>query len=257
MHPCGAPTPSPLDLHFMDGGSGLGACLGLTKGSWPGKPASPRPLSQSNVAASNAKLALFYDWLFFSPDKDSIMNIGAWLPPASAARPAPPAAGLGEACPEPQGRVEWARLEQFCGPPGAPRAEQGGRWGGTRPSPLVPAAWAWTRGGVCSGKGGLILPLFRVPGTRADEDYQPFWGSPPLGSAQWEWGAVGLGAGSEAALPVLVHRASHPGHAPLHEAPPGHHRHAPGLHVPRTCRPPSPLRPAARGWARAPRTSGP
>lgn len=130
MHPCGAPTPSPLDLHFMDGGSGLGACLGLTKGSWPGKPASPRPLSQSNVAASNAKLALFYDWLFFSPDKDSIMNIGAWLPPASAARPAPPAAGLAEACPEPQGRVEWARPEQFCGPPGAPRAEQGGRWGG-------------------------------------------------------------------------------------------------------------------------------
>lgn len=35
------------------------------------------PLFQSNVAASNAKLALFYDWLFFSPDKDSIMNIGA------------------------------------------------------------------------------------------------------------------------------------------------------------------------------------
>jgi hypothetical protein len=28
------------------------------------------------VAASNAKLALFYDWLFFSPEKDSIMNIG-------------------------------------------------------------------------------------------------------------------------------------------------------------------------------------
>ena len=31
---------------------------------------------QSNVAASNAKLALFYDWLFFGPEKDSIMNIG-------------------------------------------------------------------------------------------------------------------------------------------------------------------------------------
>ncbi|KAM6973655.1 integrator complex subunit 3 [Aplochiton taeniatus] len=29
----------------------------------------------SNVAASNAKLALFYEWLFFSPEKDSIMNI--------------------------------------------------------------------------------------------------------------------------------------------------------------------------------------
>uniref|UniRef100_A0A8C3IKJ1 Integrator complex subunit 3 n=1 Tax=Chrysemys picta bellii TaxID=8478 RepID=A0A8C3IKJ1_CHRPI len=29
----------------------------------------------SNVAASNAKLALFYDWLFFSPEKDNIMNI--------------------------------------------------------------------------------------------------------------------------------------------------------------------------------------
>ncbi|KTG47659.1 hypothetical protein cypCar_00002059 [Cyprinus carpio] len=31
----------------------------------------------SNVAASNAKLALFYDWLFFNPEKDSIMNIGS------------------------------------------------------------------------------------------------------------------------------------------------------------------------------------
>ena len=29
----------------------------------------------SQVAASNAKLALFYDWLFFQPDKDNIMNI--------------------------------------------------------------------------------------------------------------------------------------------------------------------------------------
>src|SRR4029434_4244579 len=30
---------------------------------------------QSNVAASNAKLALFYDWLFFSAEKDRIINI--------------------------------------------------------------------------------------------------------------------------------------------------------------------------------------
>ncbi|XP_074650376.1 integrator complex subunit 3-like [Tubulanus polymorphus] len=29
----------------------------------------------SNVAASNAKLSLFYDWLFFEKDKDNIMNI--------------------------------------------------------------------------------------------------------------------------------------------------------------------------------------
>ncbi|XP_023239440.1 integrator complex subunit 3 isoform X1 [Centruroides vittatus] len=29
----------------------------------------------SNVAASNAKLSLFYDWLFFDPEKDNIMNI--------------------------------------------------------------------------------------------------------------------------------------------------------------------------------------
>lgn len=35
--------------------------------------------AQSNVAASNAKLALFYDWLFFNTDKDSIMNIGDTL----------------------------------------------------------------------------------------------------------------------------------------------------------------------------------
>jgi integrator complex subunit 3 len=27
------------------------------------------------VAAANAKLALFYDWLFFDPEKDNIMNI--------------------------------------------------------------------------------------------------------------------------------------------------------------------------------------
>ncbi|XP_023931443.1 integrator complex subunit 3 [Lingula anatina] len=32
-------------------------------------------LTKSNVAASNAKLSLFYDWLFFDPEKDSIMNI--------------------------------------------------------------------------------------------------------------------------------------------------------------------------------------
>lgn len=38
---------------------------------------------QSNVAASNAKLALFYDWLFFNPEKDSIMNIGNNETPSS------------------------------------------------------------------------------------------------------------------------------------------------------------------------------
>ena len=31
------------------------------------------------MAASNAKLSLFYDWLFFDPEKDSIMNIGLYL----------------------------------------------------------------------------------------------------------------------------------------------------------------------------------
>ncbi|CAG0880141.1 unnamed protein product [Darwinula stevensoni] len=29
----------------------------------------------SNVAAANAKLALFYDWLFYDPEKDNIMNV--------------------------------------------------------------------------------------------------------------------------------------------------------------------------------------
>ena len=29
----------------------------------------------NQVAGSNAKLALFYDWLFFDPEKDNIMNI--------------------------------------------------------------------------------------------------------------------------------------------------------------------------------------
>lgn len=36
-------------------------------------------LLQSNVAASSAKLSLFYDWLFFDPERDSIMNIGQLL----------------------------------------------------------------------------------------------------------------------------------------------------------------------------------
>lgn len=60
---------------------GPGICLGLLQGRELVDEISLFfPLSffffQSNVAASNAKLALFYDWLFFSPDKDSIMNIG-------------------------------------------------------------------------------------------------------------------------------------------------------------------------------------
>lgn len=125
--PVGLPPHLPWTCILWMAGSGLGACLGLTKGSWPGKPASPRPLSQSNVAASNAKLALFYDWLFFSPDKDSIMNIGAWLPPASAARPARcrPRRGLSR-------RAAWSGRGRSSSavPQGAPRAEQGGRWGG-------------------------------------------------------------------------------------------------------------------------------
>ena len=28
------------------------------------------------VSTVNAKLALFFDWLFYQPDKDNIMNIG-------------------------------------------------------------------------------------------------------------------------------------------------------------------------------------
>lgn len=33
-------------------------------------------LFQTVVSTANAKLALFYDWLFYQPDKDNIMNIG-------------------------------------------------------------------------------------------------------------------------------------------------------------------------------------
>lgn len=50
--------------------------MGRREGSWVMKPGLVPSVFQSNVAASNAKLALFYDWLFFSPEKDSIMNIG-------------------------------------------------------------------------------------------------------------------------------------------------------------------------------------
>ena len=31
---------------------------------------------QTAVSTANSKLALFYDWLFYQPDKDNIMNIG-------------------------------------------------------------------------------------------------------------------------------------------------------------------------------------
>ena len=31
---------------------------------------------QNPVAQANVKLAMFYDWLFYSGDKDNIMNIG-------------------------------------------------------------------------------------------------------------------------------------------------------------------------------------
>ena len=33
-------------------------------------------LLQTVVSTANAKLALFFDWLFYQPDKDNIMNIG-------------------------------------------------------------------------------------------------------------------------------------------------------------------------------------
>lgn len=33
-------------------------------------------LFQTAVSTVNAKLALFFDWLFYQPDKDNIMNIG-------------------------------------------------------------------------------------------------------------------------------------------------------------------------------------
>ena len=33
-------------------------------------------LFQTAVSTANAKLALFFDWLFYQPDKDNIMNIG-------------------------------------------------------------------------------------------------------------------------------------------------------------------------------------
>ena len=33
-------------------------------------------LFQTAVSTANSKLALFFDWLFYQPDKDNIMNIG-------------------------------------------------------------------------------------------------------------------------------------------------------------------------------------
>ena len=33
-------------------------------------------LLQTAVSTANSKLALFFDWLFYQPDKDNIMNIG-------------------------------------------------------------------------------------------------------------------------------------------------------------------------------------
>lgn len=77
-HSCRLGWPSPL-WRFQAVSPGTG-CHGWSAGLCPVKLTLFAPLPQSNVAASNAKLALFYDWLFFSPEKDSIMNIGAWGP---------------------------------------------------------------------------------------------------------------------------------------------------------------------------------
>lgn len=43
------------------------------------------------------------------------------------------------------------------------------------------------------------------------------------------------GVGGPVHFYLTLSRAGHPGHAPLHEAPPSHHCHAPGLHVPSKC----------------------
>lgn len=121
------------------------------------------------------------------------MNIGAWLPPASAARPAPPAAGLGEACPEPQGRVEWARPEQFCGPPGGSLGGAGRSLGGPRdPRPLsllpglgpgavsaVEKAASSCLSSACQGRGRTrTTSLF---GGRL------LWGLPSGNGGLWGW----------------------------------------------------------------------
>ncbi|KFV70776.1 Integrator complex subunit 3, partial [Dryobates pubescens] len=92
----GQPLPSPTLPQGREGAQGRGRHREghrAGKGGWEGQRASPPPqplpggcsvpltplvallFPQSNVAASNAKLALFYDWLFFNPEKDSIMNI--------------------------------------------------------------------------------------------------------------------------------------------------------------------------------------
>lgn len=133
------------------------------------------------------------------------MNIGTWLPPASTTHPCPLAAS---AWPVPNLRAAWrgggvegrrrggvvAWPEQFCSPPvvlPGPSREVAG-WA-TRHSPLVPTAWAWTWGAVCSRKGQpRASPLLPLPSCRlraGNEGSQPFGGLSTLWSARGAWGA--------------------------------------------------------------------
>lgn len=121
------------------------------------------------------------------------MNIGAWLPPASAARPAPPAAGLAEACPEPQGRVEWARPEQFCGPPGGSPGGAGRSLGGPhdpRPLSLLPGLGPGAVSAVEKAASSCLSSACRGRGrTRTTSLFggRLLWGLPSGNGGLWGW----------------------------------------------------------------------
>lgn len=154
-----------------------------------GDEARPVPfVFQSNVAASNAKLALFYDWLFFSPEKDSIMNIGV--------------------CPRQPRRTLWGSAAVPV-PATAPLTSKESCFDEAQRSCTLSSAWPGARaggtGGCAVGVGRLqhmrpLLPL--PPSSRLSAEDQ---GAGTSASSCSGAGSVGMGAGTHTLSAVHIY----------------------------------------------------
>lgn len=167
---------------------GAGAVLGRREGSWVMKPVLVPSVFQSNVAASNAKLALFYDWLFFSPEKDSIMNIGV--------------------CPRPPRRTSRGSASVPV-PATAPLTSKESCFDEAQRSCTLSSAWPGARaggaGGCAVGVGRLqpMRPLLPPPSSRLSAGGR---GAGTSASSCSGAGSVGMGAGTHTLSAVHIYR---------------------------------------------------
>lgn len=151
------------------------------------KPVLAPSVFQSNVAASNAKLALFYDWLFFSPEKDSIMNIGV--------------------CPRRPRRTSWGSTAVPVPAP-APLTSKESCFDEAQRSCTLSSAWAGARaggaGGCAVGVGRLqhMRRLLLPPSSRLSAGDR---GAGTSASSCSGAGSVGMGAGTHTLSAVHIY----------------------------------------------------